>query len=179
MNSRPENQICAIGVTTGKSEMQKKPLTLQIISSRMLSIITPTTSAEMEEYYNLRWSLLRRPWGGKRGSELDDLESVSFHRAALLDAQIIAVGRIHFIDKVAQIRYMAVKNRFSRKGVGSSIVSELEKIAIERNVKDVFLNARVNAIQFYEKNGYTKISKSEFGFGSILHYRMEKVLEKL
>ncbi len=133
----------------------------------------------MEQYYNLRWSLLRRPWGGRKGSELDDLESTSFHRAALIDKKIIAIGRIHFINKVAQIRYMAVKKQFSRKGVGSRIVSELEKIAIEHNVTNVFLNARENAIKFYEKNGYTKVNRSELGFASILHYRMEKVLEKL
>ena len=145
----------------------------------MLSIITPNTKAEMEQYYNLRWALLRRPWGGKKGSERDDLEFTSFHRGVLVNKKIIAIGRIHFTDRVAQIRYMAVKNEFSRKGIGSKIISELEKIAIEHNVTDIFLNARVNAIKFYEKNGYVKTNRSEFGFGSILHYRMEKVLEKL
>ena len=40
----------------------------------MLKIITPTTKLQIEEYYKLRWSLLRRPWGGKRGSEIDELE---------------------------------------------------------------------------------------------------------
>ena len=145
----------------------------------MLKIITPTTKLQIEEYYKLRWSLLRRPWGGKRGSEIDELEEKSFHKAIIINNMVVGIGRIHFIDKLGQIRYMAVKNKFSRKGLGSKIVLALEKIAVENNSKKIFLNSRENAIQFYEKNGYLKVKRVKSSFGSIVHYRMEKVLEKL
>ena len=145
----------------------------------MLKIITPTTKLQIEEYYKLRWSLLRRPWGGKRGSEIDELEEKSFHKAIIINNMIVGIGRIHFIDKLGQIRYMAVKNKFSRKGLGSKIILALEKIAVENNSKKIFLNSRENAIQFYEKNGYLKVKRVKSSFGSIVHYRMEKVLEKL
>ena len=145
----------------------------------MLKIITPTTKLQIEEYYKLRWSLLRRPWGGKRGSEIDELEEKSFHKAIIINNMIVGIGRIHFIDKLGQIRYMAVKNKFSRKGLGSKIILALEKIAVENNSKKIFLNSRENAIQFYEKNGYLKVKRVKSSFGSIVHYRMEKILEKL
>ena len=80
----------------------------------MFEVITPKTKTEIEQYYRLRWLLLRRPLGGRRGSEIDELEKTSFHRAIVRDKMIIGVGRIQFTDNIAQIRYMAVKNNFSK-----------------------------------------------------------------
>ena len=145
----------------------------------MFKVITPKAKKEIEEYYKLRWSLLRRPLGGKRGSEIDKLERTSFHRAIVRDKIIVGVGRIHFIDNIAQIRYMAVKNNFSRQGLGSKMITELEKLAEENKIKKIYLNSRINAVKFYENNGYSKIRKTKSSFGSIVHYRMEKILEKL
>ena len=54
---------------------------------------------------------------------------------------------------------------------------ELEKIAIKNKVKLIFLNSRKNAVQFYKKNGFSKIKEVKPSFGSIIHYRMEKVLD--
>ena len=92
---------------------------------------------------------------------------------------IIGVGRIHFTDNIAQIRYMAVKNNFSKQGLGSKMIAELEKIAETNKIKKIYLNSRINAVKFYENNGYSKIKEVKPSFGSIVHYRMEKILEKL
>ena len=43
---------------------------------------------------------------------------------------ILGVGRIHFIKNIAQIRYMAIKKEFSKKGYGSRLIESLEKIAL-------------------------------------------------
>ena len=145
----------------------------------MFRVITPKTKTEMEQYYRLRWSLLRRPLGGRRGSEIDELEKVSFHKAIVKDRTIIGVGRIHFINDIAQIRYMAIKNHFSRQGLGSKIITELEKIARANKIKKIYLNSRIGAVKFYENNGYFKIKKVKPSFGLIIHYRMEKILETL
>ena len=145
----------------------------------MFRVITPKTKTEMEQYYRLRWSLLRRPLGGRRGSEIDELEKVSFHKAIVKDRTIIGVGRIHFINDIAQIRYMAIKNHFSRQGLGSKIITELEKIARANKIKKIYLNSRIGAVKFYENNGYLKIKKVKPSFGLIIHYRMEKILETL
>ena len=145
----------------------------------MFKFITPKTKAEIKQYYRLRWSLLRRPLGGKRGSEIDDLEKTSFHKAIVEDRAMIGVGRIHFINDIAQIRYMAVKNHFSRQGLGSKMITELEKIAKGNKIKKIYLNSRIDAVKFYENNGYSKIREVKPSFGSIVHYRMEKILKKL
>ena len=144
----------------------------------MHKIIDPVSEFLFEEYLYIRWLLLRRPLGGKRGSEIDDLDDNSFHRAIVDNANnIFGVGRIHFINNMAQIRYMAIKKEFSSKGYGSRLIESLEKIALNKKIKKIFLNSRINAVTFYEKNGYQKRNKVNPSFGKIVHYRMEKILD--
>ena len=143
----------------------------------MYSIFEPKTSSDFEEYFKLRWLLLRRPLGGKRGSEIDDLEKKSFHAAIKDKNQIFfGVGRIHFIDAISQIRYMAIKKEYSRQGYGSKLIKYLEDISYKHGIQKVFLNSRVNAVNFYKKNGYRVVEEVKPSFGSILHFRMEKII---
>jgi len=144
----------------------------------MCKIIDPNNKMIFKEYLYLRWLLLRRPLGGKRGTEVDNLEKQSFHRAIIDENNnMIGVGRIHFTNDIAQIRYMAMKKEFSRKGYGTKLIGALEKISLNNKIIKIFLNSRIHAIAFYEKNGYKKINKVSSSFGEIVHYRMEKVLD--
>ena len=43
----------------------------------------PQTSEEFEQYYQLRWEILRQPWHKALGSEQDELEQQSIHRMIL------------------------------------------------------------------------------------------------
>ena len=72
---------------------------------------------------------------------------------------------------------MAIKKEFSSKGYGSRLIESLEKIALNKKIKKIFLNSRINAVTFYEKNGYQKTNKVNPSFGEIVHYRMEKILD--
>ena len=144
----------------------------------MYTIFEPTDKNNFEKYLILRWRLLRWPWGGKRGSEIDNIEDISIHRAIRDNKNnIIGVGRIHFINEEAQIRYMAIKKSCRGKGLGSKIIMELEKVASNNKIKKIFLNSRENAIKFYQKNGYQIINQVDSSFEDIIHYRMEKTLE--
>ena len=55
-------------------------------------------------------------------------------------------------------------------------MQDLENIAIKNNHKNMILNARENAVIFYEKLGYKIIKKTNLLFGKIQHYEMKKVL---
>jgi len=128
------------------------------------------------QYLELRWLLLRKPLGGIRGTEIDPMESESFHRAIFdHNDNIIGVGRIHFMEDKAQIRYMAIIKDFRSKGLGSKLIKELENIAIENDIKKIFLNSRSEAVDFYIKNEYVKTKSVKPPFGNIIHYRMEKI----
>ena len=145
-----------------------------------MNIIEPKSSEEFRKYYNLRYKILRKPWGQPIGSERDEREITSIHRMIIDDktGEVLAVGRLQFnsIDE-AQIRYMAVLDEFQGQGFGSQIISEMEDVARENGNKWMILSARENAVQFYKNNGYEIVRKTHLLFGEIQHWLMEKELK--
>jgi ribosomal protein S18 acetylase RimI-like enzyme len=141
------------------------------------TVRSPETKEEFEEYYLLRWKILREPWNQPKGSEKDDLEETAGHLAAFDGKRIVGCGRVHLNSPdEAQVRYMAVDEKYRRRGIGHLLIMELEKLAIKRGVKIVVLSARDSAVDFYKKHGYLVIEKDHLLFGSILHWKMKKEL---
>ena len=141
-----------------------------------MQVISPQSKEELNEYYQLRWELLRKPLGFEQGSEKDDLENVSTHRAIKKDNRFIAVGRLHFIDnKTSQIRYMGVEEEFQKKGLGKLIVEEFERISIKKNIFKIILYSRESAVMFYRKLGFITIEKA-YRLKDVQHFLMEKLL---
>ena len=144
-----------------------------------MKIIEPTTSEEFKKYYNLRYQILRKPWGQLPGSERDEGEETSIHRMIIdkKTGNALAVGRLQFNSThEAQIRYMAVADEFQGQGFGSQILSALEEIARKKGSKQMILQARENALQFYKNNGYEIMEKTHLLFGEIQHWLMRKEL---
>ncbi len=140
-------------------------------------IYSPQTEKEFEKYYQLRWRILRKPWNRPRGSEKDEFEESAIHIIAKINCDIIGVGRVHLNSETeAQIRYMAVEEKYRGKGIGSLILKALEKKSKMLGAKYIILNSRDNAIKFYEKNHYKIIGKAHTLFGKIEHWRMKKDL---
>jgi len=147
----------------------------------MNQIITPKSQQEFSAYYDFRWALLRAPWQHAKGSEQDELELQSFHRM-MIDSQtddVIAVARLHFVDQfTAQIRYMVVDENQQGKGMGRQILEHLEQLAVSIGAKSITLNARDNAVQFYQSCGYELGDKTHLLYKKIQHFSMTKLLSK-
>lgn len=147
----------------------------------MISCIAPQTQQQFEQYYQLRWQELRASWQQPKGSEKDELEAVAFHRM-LVDEQgnVCAVGRLH-IDHLWQghIRYVATSKHQQGKGLGKKIMLALEQLAKMHGVNMVFLNARENALPFYQNLGYTTKAVAHKLYDVIQHFSMEKTLAEL
>ena len=142
-----------------------------------MKIIEPNSSAEFEQYYNLRYEVLRKPWLQPKGSEKDDGDKSSIHRMIIDESngKAVAVGRLQFnTSEEAQIRYMAVSDNYQLKGYGNIIVKTLEDIALNKGIRNIILQARENALKFYWKNGYEIIEKSYLLFDEIQHWLMVK-----
>ena len=142
----------------------------------MQIIREPNNPKEWENYYQLRWQILRAPLQLDKGSEKDDLEDSAIHRAIIEDNNIVGVGRLHFIDNNnAQIRYMAIKEEFRNKGLGKLIVAEFIQISKEQKISKIILYARKSAVKFYEKYNFSIVKKAHRLKG-IQHFLMEKVI---
>ena len=132
---------------------------------------------EFKQYYNLRWRILRKPWGQPEGSEKDELENECIHIIAKDHNTVVGIGRLQFNSKTeAQIRYMATEPKYERQGIGTKIVSALEDQSKRNNCTTVMLDAREPAMDFYEKLNYVKKEKSYLLFDSIQHYKMKKII---
>jgi predicted GNAT family N-acyltransferase len=145
----------------------------------MMDIIVkqPETAEEFKQYLDLRWRVLRAPWGEPKGSEVDNIEDQCFHIMVTVNEIVTGVGRLQFnSNSEAQIRYMAVDQAYERNQIGRMIVNSLEQEARNRNINSIVLDARETAVGFYKKLGFSIEKKSYLLFDEIQHFRMRKRL---
>ncbi len=143
----------------------------------MIEIRSPKSDKEWEEYYSLRYEILRKPLGQPLGSEKNEGDATAKHFALLVDNQIIGVSRLDTIDsQVRQIRFFAISKQHQGKGFGKQLLTAIENWAQKKCVSKIILQARENAVSFYEKNGYEIKEKTHLLFGKIQHWLMEKTL---
>jgi len=139
---------------------------------------SPKTAEEFEQYYQLRWQVLRQPWAQVLGSERDTLEQESFHRMITDENnKVLAVGRLEKTSQFSgKIRFMAVCESAQGQGLGRQMIEALEQQAKILGITDISLNARDNALTFYHKLGYTSQGFSHLLFDEIKHFSMSKQL---
>ncbi len=144
--------------------------------SNGFKVTSPITESDLQQYFRLRWEILREPWDQPEGTEFGEDEDKALHYMVLDEEErVMAVGRMHPInDETVQFRYMGVSEKMRGKGVGKLILSAMEKHAAKLGYKDVFLHARETAVPFYQKSGYSMLEKTYLLFESIQHYSMNK-----
>jgi len=147
----------------------------------MIECIAPRNKAEFSRYYHFRWQLLRESWQQEPGSEQDELEVQAIHRMLIDENEtVLGVARLHFTEQYqAQIRYMAISHSEQGQGLGKKLLAELEFQAMLRGAQVIVLNAREQAIQFYQKSGYQLGDISHVLYGEVKHFFMEKTLSIL
>ncbi|MCW6050379.1 GNAT family N-acetyltransferase [Microcoleus sp. A2-C5] len=136
--------------------------------------IRPVKNAqELEEMFYQRWLVLRSPLGMERGSEKDDHENGACHIIATGDRKIIASGRLRELSpELGSISYVAVLPEFQNQGIGTKLMEKLIAQAKENNFKTLRLMSRINAVQFYQKLGFSA-QESPFDYLGIPHVFMQ------
>jgi N-acetylglutamate synthase-like GNAT family acetyltransferase len=143
----------------------------------ILIIRQPSTEEEVDEMYDLRWTILRKPWDKPRGSERDDKEGDSIPFIALLGENMVGTARFHNItDRIGQIRYLAVEEVFQRKKIGSNIIQSIHMTARNLRMRYIILNAWESSVGFFKKLGYEVVEEGPTLFGEIKHFKMKKRL---
>ena len=142
-----------------------------------INIRQSVSETDFNKYYELRWRILRKPWGQPKGSEVNDRDDDAFHILAEENDEVVGVSCIHEIeDGVGRIRFMAVEDDFQNLGIGKKMIQELENYASQQGWTSIRLWAREIAWDFYLKLGYKIIADGELLFGVIKHKIMEKSL---
>jgi N-acetylglutamate synthase-like GNAT family acetyltransferase len=142
-----------------------------------MEIKSPQTDAEWKAYYALRFNVLREPWNQPLGSEVLADEDQAIHAIAVVDGEVLGVARMHeSAANQGQVRCVAIATAAQGKGIGKAIMAYVEEKARLNGWNEIVLEARENAVPFYQAIGYTIVAESYLLFGEIQHYRMKKNL---
>ena len=133
-----------------------------------------------DEYYReceLRDVELRQPLGLKLWTEDLAAERAQRHFGLFSEqrellACVIAVPQT---DSAVKIRQMAVASSQQGRGLGRSLIGQMETRLSREGVRHFWMHARLEAVGFYERLGYHR-SGEVFTEVGIDHVRMEKSL---
>lgn len=136
-------------------------------------------SPEYREELALRNRMLRIPLGLDVFDEDLEVERGQWH-FGLFDGGVLvgcAVAVPRDEHHSVQIRQMAINSESQRAGRGRKLLESVEQMLIDRGVRHVVLHARVEAVGFYQKLGYTAVGERFVEVG-IPHQQMEKHLHR-
>ncbi|HEY3318348.1 MAG TPA: GNAT family N-acetyltransferase [Coriobacteriia bacterium] len=104
----------------------------------------------------LRYRVLHQPFGVARDDDWNDGDPASSHLVATVGDDVIGYARLiaEPEGRTGQIRQVAVSPAWERRGVGSALIEAALVKAVELGMTDVWLNARLTAVPFYQKLGF-------------------------
>ena len=126
------------------------------------------------EAADLRYAVLHAPFGVERDDNWNDDDPAYRHLVAIADSgPVVGYAQLIMRDGDAQIRQVAVDEAWQRAGVGRQLVTTLVRQAQEGRAVEIWLNARVSAIGFYERLGFEAHGDTfNTGRTSLPHRRM-------
>lgn len=133
-------------------------------------------SADYEKVWQLREEVLRKPLG--QSLKNDDLswDEHDHILAAFNGDEVVGCVILHPKENgVMKLRQMAVHPSMQGSGVGTLIVRAAEEAALKYGFKKMDMHARMVALDFYKKLGYSVVSDTFTEVG-IPHVVMEKSL---
>lgn len=133
-------------------------------------------SSDYEKVWQLREEVLRKPLG--QSLKNDDLswDEHDHILAAFEGDEAIGCVILHPKENgIMKLRQMAVHPSQQGRGVGTLIVKAAEKAALKYGFKKMDMHARMVALDFYKKLGYSVVSDTFTEVG-IPHVVMEKSL---
>lgn len=158
-------------------------------SSRMPSMFqveTPITDPLWERYLDCRYRNLYQPFGLPRSCTTSELDTPRdrpevLHRMVMAGDHVAAVGRLdlqpdHAAGPSSQLRYCAVDGSHRGSGAGQFLLKHLEEESLRRVLPRLWMEARVAALNFYLRQGYTDFGEGPTKWGVIPHRLLDKHL---
>ena len=66
----------------------------------------------------------------------------------------IGCARLIFVDEIVRLERMAIIKSKRNQGFGSKLVYKIIQIAKNKNIKKIIISAQIQALYFYQKNGF-------------------------
>ncbi len=132
-----------------------------------------TNDRELQGAFDVRRHVFVEEQGIPENLELDGHDREALHMVVKDGEKVIGTARVIFLgSNLAKIERMAILKPFRRKGIGTRIISFLNK---ELGNKQIILHAQYGMAPFYRSCGFEK-SGSPFWEAGIKHIKMQKRL---
>jgi N-acetylglutamate synthase-like GNAT family acetyltransferase len=121
-------------------------------------------SKEFKQVIDLRYHILFEPYSKIKKYEYDELDAISLHLVALDKEKIVGYSRMTDVNGEGKITNVVVSPEYINRRIGFEMMKKHIIKAKEYNISYLYLNARVDTIDFYKKVGFQcqdKINISE------------------
>jgi ribosomal-protein-alanine N-acetyltransferase len=137
----------------------------------------------LDQLYNIETECFRKEAFTKKqiAQLLTDYNSISLLARYGGKAVGFIIGRMSVDEKAlaGHILTLDVLPAQRRRGIGRRLLQELENLFAEKNIREIYLEARVDnvaALRLYEAMGYDKIGKLKNYYGDTHGVYFKKVL---
>ena len=135
-----------------------------------------TNSTVYSEALSVRFDVFIDEQKVPKELEVDEFETQALHLVLYKDNQAIGTARVLDISaQTHKIQRVAVIKEARNKGLGASIMKEIERYLQMSDAKSLTLGAQIPAVPFYKKLGYTVVGE-EFMDAGIPQLMMTKSL---
>ena len=136
------------------------------------TIIEASFELDRQRIMQVRNTVFVEEQGVPEELEQDEKDPLCLHALLLVGDVPTATGRLEDDGHIGRI---AVLKTYRGQGAGSRILDFLEKKALDKGLRRVYLGAQLQAIPFYEKQGYLCYG-GQFMDAGIPHRNMQKMI---
>ncbi len=139
------------------------------------------TQDQLEQCLNIRLEVFVHEQGVPEDLEVDEYDQFNHpdctHVLALANGISSATGRfIRYQSGAVKFQRIAVLKAFRRTGMGSRLLTAMERMAQDAGYHTIILDSQCQAEAFYLKHGYQVENPNIFMDAGIQHVRMVKPL---
>lgn len=111
-------------------------------------------SKEFKQVIELRFRILFEPYNIIERYDYDELDNTSLHLVALDKEKVVGYSRMTNSDNKGKITNVVVDSEYMNRGIGFEMLKKHIIKARENDINYLYLNARVDTINFYKKVGF-------------------------
>jgi len=120
---------------------------------------TPRDAEEWREFHAIRRKVLFENRGKSETyneNHPDDSQAGNHPLVLLYRGDVVGVVRVDVVENVAWLRRVAIRDDLQRNGHGRVLLRLAEDVARSEGCDELWSNAAVEAVDFYERCGYTR-----------------------
>lgn len=111
-------------------------------------------SKKFKQIINLRFDILFKQYNKIERYDYDELDYISFHLVALDKGKVAGYSRMTNINGKSKITNVVVNPEYAHRRIGFEMMKMHIIKAKEKNMNYLYLNSRLDTVNFYKKVGF-------------------------